>query len=98
RRRRGSCEPETAAQMRLRFGGDGEDGRRLRRRRRGGQREPLLLALERDDEVVAVRRGVGGHLAVDRAVEYAADQGLLEGLHVEELTFADRVRYLLRLA
>src|SRR3954452_10361177 len=57
----------------------------------------LQRLLERDEEVVAVRRGVGRDLAVDLAGDHELDQRLAERLHVEELTLRDRVRDLLRL-
>ena len=54
---------------------------------------PLLLqrALERDEEVVAVRGGVRGDLLVDLARDDEVDQRLRERLHVEERAFLDRV-------
>ena len=52
---------------------------------------PLELALERDEEVVAVRRGVGADLGLDVAASDEVDQRLLERLHLEELAVADRV-------
>jgi hypothetical protein len=80
----------------------GLDGR-LRRRglHRGPLREPVLDGallrglVERDEEVVPVRGGVGGGLAVDLAGDDLLDQRLREGLHLEELALGDRVDDLL---
>ena len=78
-------------------------GGRLRRGRlrRGPLREPVLDGallrglVERDEEVVPVRSGVGGGLAIDLAGDDLLDQGLREGLHLEELALGDRVDDLL---
>ena len=51
--------------------------------------------VERDVEVVHVRGGVRGDLALDLAGEDELDQRLLERLHVEEAALGDRVRDLL---
>ena len=59
----------------------------------------LLLhgAIERDQEVVAVRRGVGRDLAIDLLLEHELDQRLAERLHLEEVAFGDRLGDLLGL-
>src|SRR5581483_395852 len=61
--------------------------------RRGGRgcALDLLRALERDEEVVPVRRRVRRDLAVDLAGEHVRDERLREGLHAEVLALGDRV-------
>ena len=56
-------------------------------------RSCLLLggAVERDQEVVAVRGRVRCDLAVDLLVEHELDQRLAEGLHLEEVALGDRL-------
>ena len=51
----------------------------------------LLLesAVERDEEVVAIRGGIGRDLAVDLLLQHELDQRLAEGLHLEEVAFRD---------
>ena len=56
----------------------------------------LERVLERDEEVVAVRGGVGRELAVDLAGDDELDQRLAEGLHLEEGALGDRVGDLVR--
>ena len=48
-----------------------------------------------DEEVVRVRGGVGSDVALDESLEDVLDQGLLEGLHLEEATLSDGVGDLL---
>ena len=52
--------------------------------------------LERDEEVVLVRRGVRGDLLLDVTAQDEVDQGLLERLHVEERALGHRLGDLLR--
>src|SRR5688572_20004292 len=55
------------------------------------RQDELLGAVERDLEVVSVRRRIRRHVPLHEPVEDEADQRLRERLHVEELAVLDRV-------
>ena len=54
--------------------------------------------LDLNEEIVPVRRCVGGDLLVHLALEHERDQRLSEGLHLEEGAVGDRIGDLLALA
>jgi len=51
----------------------------------------LERPLEGDEEVVAVRRGVGSHLTIDLLLQHELDQRGAERLHLEEVALGDRL-------
>ena len=53
--------------------------------------DELLCAIERDLEVVSIRRRVCRGLTVDEIGEHEVDERPREGLHLEELAVVDRV-------